>query len=162
MLPTSQAASQHASIAASLPLDQDESRVGHSLVVLDLGFIAVGIDKPAELVLEGFADRKSLDPRWLGRPFSHLPSMTATGPSASAAGRSSGRRHRTGSTTERARGLRVRRALEAQGFVVTTCVVGRRYRLVRAGLLPSEKQDRLGMAAVVIADRGSAGNGSRQ
>jgi hypothetical protein len=57
---------------------------------------------------------------------------------------------------------RVRRALEAQGFVVTTCVVGRRYRLVRSGLLPSEKQDRLGMAAVVIADRASAGDGSRR
>lgn len=77
MPPTSQAASQHASIAASLSLDQDEGRVGRSLVVLDLGFIAVGIDKPAELVLERFADRKSLDPRCFGRPFSHRPSMTA-------------------------------------------------------------------------------------
>jgi hypothetical protein len=57
---------------------------------------------------------------------------------------------------------RVRRALETQGFVVTTCAVGRRYRLVRAGLLPSAKQVRLGMAAVVIAERASAADGSLQ
>jgi hypothetical protein len=66
MWPTSQATSQHASIAASLSLDGDEGRVGRGLVVLDLGFIVIGIDKTAELVLEGFADRKPLDPRCLG------------------------------------------------------------------------------------------------
>ena len=57
MLPTSQTASQHASIAASLSLHEDERRVGRSLVVLDLGVIAVGIDKTAELVLDVFATR---------------------------------------------------------------------------------------------------------
>ena len=48
---------------------------------------------------------------------------------------------------------RVRTALESQGFVVTTCVVGRRYRLVRDRLVSWQKQDRLGMAAVLVAER---------
>jgi len=49
-----------------------------------------------------------------------------------------------------------RRCLEAQGFVVTICVVGRKYKLQRVGALPPSRlpeQDRFGLAAVLTAHR---------
>jgi hypothetical protein len=56
----------------------------------------------------------------------------------------------------RRRMVKARRSLEAQGFVVTTCVVGRKYKLQRWGVLPPggpTEQDRLGLAAVLTAHR---------
>ena len=70
---TSQAASEHASVAASLALQQDDCRVGGSLVVGDLGFVVIGVDKTAKPHLQGLTGRQTLDPQLLGGPFNHQP-----------------------------------------------------------------------------------------
>jgi len=54
---------------------------------------------------------------------------------------------------------RVKRALEAQGFDVTLCRVGRAYLLVRAGVVAPRDQDRFGMAAKPKAQRRSLADG---
>lgn len=59
----------------------------------------------------------------------------------------------------RRRVRRAKRQLEVQGFEVTTCVVGRKYKLGRMGALPrasEPEQDRLGLAAVLKAHRRDA------
>lgn len=72
---TSQTASEHAPIPPSLTFDDNECRVGGGLVVLDLGFIVIGINETAKLILQRLTDRQRFDPDRLWGSLGHAASI---------------------------------------------------------------------------------------